>query len=151
MQFPKKTKIKSHTINIIPRYCETDQAGVVHHTIYPIWFEMGRTELLRANGLAYKNLENAGIYFVVSQINAKYRKPAFYDENLDLTTTCTNITNARVEHTYQLKRKTTGHILAEGSSILACVDKEGKLRRMPEFMYPQDSSPKTKPKKIQTI
>ena len=138
MQFPEKTTINEHTIQIIPRYCETDQAGVVHHTVYPIWFEMGRTELLRANGLAYKNLEQAGIFFVVSDLSAKYRRPALYDETLDLITLCSRVTNARVEHTYTLKHAKTGIILAEGTSTLACVDKSGKVRRVPEFMFSED-------------
>jgi len=138
MKFPKKTSVNEHTIEIIPRYCETDQAGVVHHTVYPIWFEMGRTELLRANGLAYKDLEKAGIFFVVSELNTKYRRPAFYDEELKLTTVCSKITIGRVEHTYQLCNAQTGLILAEGSSTLACVDAEGKVRRMPEFMFPEN-------------
>jgi acyl-CoA thioester hydrolase len=138
MKFPEKTTVNEHTIEIIPRYCETDQAGVVHHTVYPIWFEMGRTELLRANGLAYKDLEKAGIFFVVSELKTKYRRPAFYDEALKLTTTCSKITSARVEHTYQLCRAETGLILAGGSSTLACVDAEGNIQRMPEFMFPED-------------
>jgi acyl-CoA thioester hydrolase len=138
MEFPPCTKIQRHTIEIIPRYVETDQAGVVHHTVYPAWFEMGRTELLRVNGLAYSDLEKAGVFFVIAELTCKYRRPAFYDEKLELTTTCTNITSARVEHTYVLKRKSTGVILAEGTSILACVDADGKVRRMPPFMYPKD-------------
>ncbi|HPY77005.1 MAG TPA: hypothetical protein PLQ45_04110, partial [Anaerohalosphaeraceae bacterium] len=64
-------------------------------------------------------------------------RPAFYDEKLDLETTCSRITNARVEHSYCLKRQETGVLLAEGSSILACVDSSGRPRRMPEFMYPE--------------
>ena len=138
MKFPEKTTVNEHTIEIIPRYCETDQAGVVHHTVYPIWFEMGRTELLRANGLAYKDLEKAGIFFVVSELTAKYRRPAFYDESLKLTTVCAKRTIARVEHTYQMCHGETGAILAGGSSILACVDAEGKVQRMPKFMFPED-------------
>ena len=51
--FPEKTKIASCIITIQPRYSETDQGGVIHHSVYPVYFEMGRTELLRANGLAY--------------------------------------------------------------------------------------------------
>jgi len=137
IEFPDCTKIPEHTITIIPRYSETDQAGVVHHTVYPVWFEMGRTELLRVNGLAYSELEKAGTFFVVAELTAKYRRPCFYDEQLALTTTCTKITRARIEHTYALKRADTGVLLAEGTSILACVDKSGKPRRMPEFMYPE--------------
>ena len=137
MEFPKKTTIDTHTIKIIPRYCETDQAGVVHHTVYPIWFEMGRTELLRANGLAYKDLEKSGVFFVVSELSAKYKRPAFYDEDLELTTFCSRITVGRVEHTYELKRAETGLLLVTGKSTLACVDSTGKVRRMPEFMFPE--------------
>jgi acyl-CoA thioester hydrolase len=138
IEFPDCTKIAEHTITIIPRYSETDQAGVVHHTVYPVWFEMGRTELLRVNGLAYSELEKAGVFFVVAELTAKYRRPCFYDEQLELTTICSRITSARVEHSYQLKRAETGVLLAEGSSVLACVDKSGKPRRMPEFMYPAE-------------
>ena len=147
MDFPDSTKIATWTITIVPRYSETDQAGVVHHTVYPVWFEMGRTELLRANGLAYSELEKAGVFFVVAELTAKYRRPAMYDEKLDLTTTCTNITSARVEHTYQLKRQSTGQLLAEGTSILACIDTQGRPRRMPEFMYPAENQGQIKPKK----
>ncbi|MHC4498476.1 MAG: acyl-CoA thioesterase, partial [Planctomycetota bacterium] len=84
MDFPKRTTIKTHTITIAARYAETDQGGVVHHSVYPVWFEMGRTELLRANGLAYKDLEKAGVFFVVAELCVKYRQPAKYDEQLQL-------------------------------------------------------------------
>lgn len=138
MDFPDCTKIPSYTIEVVPRYAETDQSGVIHHTVYPVWFEMARTELLRVNGLAYSDLEKAGVYFVVAELTCKYKRPAFYDETLELTATCTKITSARVEHTYVLKRKSTGIILVEGTTILACVDVDGKVRRMPEFMYPAE-------------
>jgi acyl-CoA thioester hydrolase len=139
MDLPRRTTIRSHIITIVPRYAETDKAGVVHHSVYPVWFEMGRTELLRANGLAYKDLEEVGVFFVVAELNIKYRRPAFYDEKLRLETSCTSVTAGKVEHGYKLTRESDGVILAEGTSILACVDKEGKVRRIPEFMYPIDS------------
>ena len=135
MVFPEKMTIDVHTITIIPRYCETDQAGVVHHTVYPIWFEMGRTELLRTNGVAYKDLEKAGIFFVVADLSVKYRRPALYDEKLYLITTSSKATPARLEHTYVLQRQTCKTILAEGKSTLACVDKHGKIQKIPDFIY----------------
>jgi len=137
MAFPKRTTIQTHTITVVPRYAETDQAGVVHHSVYPVWFEMGRTELLRANGLAYKDLEQAGVFFVVAELHIKYRQPARYDEKLQLQTSCSNVTASKVEHTYKLTRCSDNAILVEGSSILACVDEKGKIRRIPEFMYPR--------------
>ena len=138
MDFPKKTTVQSHTIEIVPRYAETDKAGVVHHSVYPVWFEMGRTELLRANGLAYKDLEASGVFFVVAELGIKYRRPAMYDEQLALETICSNVTAGRVEHSYKLTRSSDGVLLAEGSSLLARVSAEGKVRRVPEFMYPED-------------
>lgn len=139
MELPERTAIQSHIITIVPRYAETDKAGVVHHSVYPVWFEMGRTELLRANGLAYKDLEETGVFFVVAELNIKYRRPAFYDEKLRLETSCSGVTASKVEHSYKLTREGDGVILAEGTSILACVDSNGKVRRIPEFMYLQDS------------
>ena len=136
MNFPERITIQSHTITIVPRYAETDKAGVVHHSVYPVWFEMGRTELLRANGLAYKDLEQAGVLFVVVRLSIKYRQPAQYDEKLELETTCSAVTASKVEHTYTLRR-CDGLIVAEGASVLACVNTEGKIRRIPEFMHPE--------------
>ena len=137
MSFPKRMTIQSHTITVVPRYAETDKAGVVHHSVYPVWFEMGRTELLRANGLAYKDLEHSGVLFVVAELFIKYRQPAMYDEKLQLETHCSAVTASKVEHSYKLTRCCDGVILAEGSSVLACVSAEGKVRRIPEFMYPE--------------
>ncbi|MHC4186749.1 MAG: acyl-CoA thioesterase [Planctomycetota bacterium] len=138
MNFPEHINISKNIIRIHPRYAETDQGGVVHHSVYPVWFEMGRTELLRANGIAYKDLEAAGIFFVVAELGIKYRQGAYYDEELELETVCTKVTVGRVEHSYKLSRSNNGTVLAEGSSVLACLDKEGKVRRVPEFMYPRD-------------
>ena len=137
MDLPKRAAIQSHTITIVPRYAETDKGGVVHHSVHPVWFEMGRTELLRANGLAYKDLEKAGVFFVVAELHIKYRRPAQYDQKLQLQTDCSAVTPGKIEHTYKLTRCSDGAILAEGSSILACVNAEGKVRRIPEFIYPK--------------
>ena len=136
MDFPSNTTIQSHTITIYPRYDETDQGGVIHHSVYPIWFEMGRTELLRANRVAYKDLEEAGVYFVIAELELKYRRAAKYDEELCLTTSCSNVTASKIEHSYELIRVGDGEVLAEGKSVLACVNDEGRIRRIPKFMYP---------------
>jgi acyl-CoA thioester hydrolase len=139
MELPGRITIRRHAITIVPRYAETDKGGVIHHSVYPVWFEMGRTELLRANGIAYRDLEAEGILFVVAELRIKYRRPALYDEELELETTCSNVTAGKVEHTYRLLRRATGLLLAEGSSVLACVGAEGRVRRIPEFMYPLGS------------
>lgn len=135
MSFPERMSVQTHTIEIVPRYAETDKGGVVHHSVYPVWFEMGRTELLRVNGLAYKDLEETGVFFVVARLSIEYRQPALYDERLLLETTCSKVTASKAEHTYKLTRNGSGIIVAEGSSVLACVGRDGKIRRMPDFMY----------------
>jgi len=137
MDFPQRLTIQSHTITVVPRYAETDKGGVVHHGVHPLWFEMGRTELLRANGLAYKDIEKAGVFFVVARLSIKYRRPALYDEKLRLETTCSAVTASKVEHTYKLTRCSDGVVLAEGTTVLACVNADGKIRRIPKFMYPE--------------
>ena len=136
MDFPKQMTVQSHTIPIVPRYAETDKAGVIHHSVYPVWFEMGRTELLRANGIAYKDLEQTGVLFVVVKLCIKYRRPAMYDQELRLETHCSAVTVGKVEHSYRLTRSSDSELLAEGSTVLAHVNAEGKVRRIPEFMYP---------------
>ena len=135
MELPDKITIAKHTITIVPRYSETDKAGVIHHSVYPVWFEMGRTELLRVNGLAYKDLEAQGVFFVVADLHLKYRRPAFYDQPIELETHCSEVTASRAQHIYTIKDQATGTILTKGKSTLACVDPQGRLRRMPSFMY----------------
>lgn len=107
--------------------------GVAHHTAYPVWFEMGRTELLReSNGgsLSYRDLEAQGILLAVVALEVRYRSPARYDDVLSLRTTITNIGRARIDHEYELSRD--GIVLATGSTTLACIDKEGRPRPLPE-------------------
>lgn len=142
MDYNKQKPAKNHKIIIIPRYSETDQAGVVHHSVYPIWFEMGRTELLRLNGTAYKDLEAAGIFFVVAQLNIKYLKPAKYDEKLELETTQSAISAVKIEHTYKLTRFPDKATLAEGSSVLACLNSDGKVQRIPDWFPSSNKSKK---------
>lgn len=138
MQTPDRIEVSEHKIAIVPRYSETDRGGVVHNSVYPVYFEMGRTELLRASRVSYKDIEDKlGVYLVVAELQVKFRRPAVYDEQLELTTRCGKVTSARIEHNYVLKRKSNGIILAEGKTVLACVDKNGQVRRIPEFLYPK--------------
>ncbi|ARN57733.1 acyl-CoA thioesterase [Sedimentisphaera salicampi] len=123
---------------IIPRYSETDQGGIVHNSVYSIYFEIGRTELLRENGMAYSFLEENNCRMVVAEIQVKFRKPAYYDQKLTLRTECTNVTKAKIEHTYTLFRDDTKVTVAEGKTIVACVDGEGKPVKIPDFLYPAD-------------
>lgn len=132
--FPEGIRVDEHTTVICPRYSETDQAGVIHHSAYPIWFEIGRGELLRANGLAYRDLEKSGVYFVMVDLSIKFLRPARYDVPVRLETRWGRVTASRIEHTYRITEESTDKLLTEGRSVLACVDEQGKLRRVPPFM-----------------
>jgi acyl-CoA thioester hydrolase len=127
-------RLTSHDLPIRVRYAETDQMGFVHHANYFVYFEMGRTELLRASGVDYRSIEERGFYLVVAKLSCRYRQPARYDDELILRTTITRVTPVRVEHSYQLLRN--GQLLAEGDSTLACVDKEGRLQALPAELAP---------------
>jgi acyl-CoA thioester hydrolase len=119
-------------ITIRVRYAETDRMGLLHHANYLVYFEQGRTELLRQSGRSYKDVEDEGFFLVLVKMEVRYRLPARYDDVLTLRTTVTRTTQVRIEHRYELLRE--GVLLAEGSSTLACVDREGKLQAIPEWL-----------------
>ncbi|MBA4020061.1 MAG: thioesterase [Pirellula sp.] len=125
--------IREHDLEIRVRYQETDAMGVLHHANYFTYFEMGRTELLRANGKSYRDLEDGGLLMVIVKIGCNYRRPARYDDVLRLHTVTTRVTAAKIEHEYQMYRGE--ELLCEGHSTLACVDREGRVQRVPEWLH----------------
>lgn len=118
-------------IQIRVRYAETDRMGLLHHANYLVYFEQARTELLRDRGMTYRAMEDEGFFLVLSKIELKYKRPAHYDDLLTIKTTVARTTPVRIEHVYQVLRGT--ELLAEGSSTLACVDRQGKLQALPEW------------------
>jgi acyl-CoA thioester hydrolase len=118
-------------IEIRVRYAEVDAMGVLHHSRFWVYFEMGRTELLRRRGVAYADLEKAGVFFVVAKCAARFLAPARYDELLTLTTTITRTGAARIDHAYQLKRA-DGVLVATAETTLACVNRQGQIIPIPE-------------------
>lgn len=124
--------LAEQTIHLRVRYPEVDGMGYLHHSRYLQYFEMGRIELLRAAGHTYAELERAGVYFVVVKVEVRYKSPARYDEELALTTRVVKQTHVRIDHSYELKRGDA--VLAEASTTIACVDREGQLRQIPEFL-----------------
>ena len=122
---------------IRPRYPEVDRMGVVHHCHYLVYFEMGRTELLRATGLSYAQLEQQGVFFVVSRLACQFKAPARYDELLTLRTRTTRLSRARIDHEYLLKRTDDGQLISEAQSTIACVDRQGRVQPIPDWVYRQ--------------
>ena len=119
-------------IQIRVRYAETDRMGLLHHANYLVYFEQGRTELLRAQGISYKDLEDQGFLLVLTRVEVKYRRPARYDDLLTLRTMVQRITAVRIDHRYEVHCE--GQLVAEGSSTLACVDRTGRPQVLPDFL-----------------
>ena len=121
-----------HEIEIRVRYQETDGQRRLHHANYLTYFEMGRTEMLRSYGRTYRDFEDDGLFMVVSEVSCRYLAPADYDDVLRLRTRVEKVGAAHIKHAYELIRGTA--ILATGSTTVVCVDREGKIRRLPEWM-----------------
>ena len=126
----------SGEIQVRVRYAETDRMGLLHHANYLVYFEQGRTELLRSLGYSYKDLEDQGYLLVLHKLEVRYRSPAQYDDLLTVRTTVVRTTAVRIDHRYEVLR--AGALLAEGSSTLACVDRDGRLQPLPEFLMLKD-------------
>jgi acyl-CoA thioester hydrolase len=115
---PESAQPREHEIPIRVRYCETDAMGFLHHANFLQYFEMGRTELFRAQGGDYRKMEEGGHFFVVVEMNVKYRTPARFDDLLSLKT--------------KVFRDST--VIADARSILACVDRQGRVRRISDVI-----------------
>jgi acyl-CoA thioester hydrolase len=124
--------LDTHEINIRVRYAETDRMGLLHHANYIVYFEMGRTELLRQLGFSYRDIEDAGHLLVIVDVGCKFKRPAYYDDLLTLRTTVARVTHVKIVHQYQVFRD--GVLLAEGHSTLACVDREGRPQALPPML-----------------
>ncbi len=122
--------INKHSTEIRVRYNETDAMGFLHHSNYLCYFEVGRTELFRAQGGNYRRMEELGLFFVVAKLEVRYRRPARYDDLLRLDTEIVRVTPAKLEHSYKLLRG--DELLAEASSVIACVNGNGEVQRLPD-------------------
>src|SRR5579862_1511539 len=119
-------------ITIRVRYAETDRMGLLHHANYLIYLEQARTEMLREQGLAYRDLEDQGFFLVITKLEVKYRRPIRYDDLVTVRTTVERTTWVRIDHRYEIL--CDGRLAAEATSTLACVDRAGKPQALPEIL-----------------
>jgi acyl-CoA thioester hydrolase len=124
--------VSSHDVTVRVRYAETDRMGLLHHANYFVYFEMARTEVLRQRGISYREIEDAGNFLVIVDIDCKFKRPAHYDDLLTVRTTVERVTHVKIVHRYEVFRD--GLLLAEGHSTLACVDRDGKPQALPEML-----------------
>lgn len=130
--------LSQHETQIRVRYQETDGQGRLHHANYFTYFELGRTELLRAAGHSYRTVEDQGFLLVVADIGCEYFLPASFDDLLTLRTSVVKAKGARIEHKYEVFRD--GELLARGRSIVACIDRSGKPKRIPAWLLPESTT-----------
>jgi len=122
--------LTEHEIEVRVRYNETDPMGLLHHANYFAYFEMGRTELLRASGGNYRRMEEQGLFVVVVKADCRYLRPARYDDLLKVRTNLTRVTPAKIEHEYRVFRGE--ELLAVGHVLLAIVDRQGNVQPISE-------------------
>ena len=111
-------------------YADTDAMGVVYHTNYIKWFEVGRCELLRSIGYPYAKLEEEGILLPVAECSCRYKLPAVYDDMLEITARIAEMKGATVTLEYEIRRQTTGELLVTGITKHAVTDPKFKPVRL---------------------
>ncbi|MEE9208497.1 MAG: thioesterase family protein [Gemmatimonadota bacterium] len=117
------------------RYAETDQMGRAHHAAYVVWFELGRTELMRTSGVSYSELEARGIQLPVTHLTVEYRDGIRYEEEAVVITRIGSVRSRAVTFQYELRRVGDTAVLARGSTALTCTDAEGATRRLPPDVH----------------
>lgn len=127
-----------NTTEIVVRYAETDCMGVVHHAVYPVWFEMARTDYIEAIGMSYADIEKQGIMLPVTAVTCRYFKPAKYPDHLKVNVRITRLSPARIEFAYTVTPFDSGEILTSGTSSHAFVDSKtfkpmNFKKAMPDF------------------
>lgn len=120
------------TLRVI--FGDTDAMGIAYYANYLRWFEVGRAELMRRKGMAYRELEDAGIHLPVTEASVRYHAPARYDDLLDIHAEMRGVRRASIAFGYRIVAA-DGALLAEGSTVHAFTDEAGKVVRVPaEFL-----------------
>ena len=123
--FETKIRVEDH---------HTDQMGIVHHSNYVKFFEVARTEWLRAVGLTYAEMERRGVMMPIVEVNVKYRQPAYYDELIAVTASVEELPMARMSFKYEIRGE-DGREIATGSTTLGFIDKETRRpQRAPRWL-----------------
>lgn len=126
--------MKKFDIEVRVRYAETDQMGVVYHANYAQYFEIGRVEWLRNQGISYKWMEENGIMLPVVSLTMNYKKPAKYDDLLTVRTILKSQTSVKIEFEYEITNQ-QGELLTTGYSMLVFIDmKTGRPTLPPDYV-----------------
>jgi len=116
--------------------------NVAHHAAYVPWLEVARTELLRESGVSYAQLEHHGVFLVVAKLSLRYRRPILYDDMVEIRTTVRQASRIKIDHDYEIAvveraGKPIDEVAAVADSTLACVNREGRVRELPQWLTGQ--------------
>jgi acyl-CoA thioester hydrolase len=122
----------SSTTTLRVRYADTDQMAVVYYANYFVWFEVARTDLLRTLGWTYREMEEAGVHLPVIEAQCEYRRPARYDDEIEVRTEGRLCSAVRMEFTYDVIVKSSGIVAASGRTVHAALGRDGRPCRLPD-------------------
>ncbi len=114
------------------RYAETDAMGIVYHSHYIVWFEVGRGDYMRQRGWEYAELEAQGYYLPVSELDARFLAPARYGDLVTVKTWLEELRSRKITFAYEVVKDSTGEVLAVGHTKHICTDKAGHVRTIPK-------------------
>ena len=112
----------AHETELIARYAETDQMGIIHHSVYPVWFEAARTEFIKQVGISYSNCERRGLMLPLIGLECRYLKPAYYEDVISVESRIVKATPVRLVIGYTVRNKDTSEVLATGSTTHVWTD-----------------------------
>jgi acyl-CoA thioester hydrolase len=122
-----------HETEIRVRYAETDKMGIVHHSNYLVWFELGRSDFCRARGFSYKEMEEKdNALLVVAECYVRYKSPAYYEDLLIVRTQVGEIRSRSIRFIYEIYRATDETLVAEGETLHLVTDENKRVRSLPE-------------------
>lgn len=132
-----------HETEIRVRYAETDKMGIVHHSNYLIWFEAGRSDLCRARGFSYKEMEDQdNALMVVAESYVRYKSPAFYEDVLTVRTQVAEVRSRSIRFIYEILRESDDMLLAEGETLHVVTDENKRVKLIPDIyrerLLPED-------------
>ena len=126
---PADSHIHETTFHV--RYAETDRMGVVHHAVYLVWFEEGRSAFIRQRGWSYAAIESSGYYLAAAELKAKYIQPAHYDQQVTVRCWIDDCKSRTVTFACEVIETGRWQILFRASIKLICLNRQGQITRIP--------------------
>lgn len=113
------------------RYAETDSMGVVHHAVYLVWFEEGRSQYIREQGWSYADIERSGYFLAAGELKAKYKRAIRYDQRITIKTWIEDLKSRAMTFGCEIVEAETDEALFEASLKLICLNASGEVTRIP--------------------